>query len=83
MKLKRVIYFTTLFVVFIGAYSFYAHFPFPDENTTAFHFNTAVVTWRVVVNVLVFIGLAALYIISARNFLVAIDVKHTTVIQKK
>lgn len=83
LKWKKWSYYLTLLVIFVGAIPSFFNFPFPDANTTVFHINNAVVTWRGIVNVFVLAIFIAMYVISARNFLVAVDVKHSTLIQKK
>jgi hypothetical protein len=87
MNTKKLLYGGIMLLIFWGAGVFWTAVPltavFPAITSTAFHFNGGPVSWRLIIDVLLWLLLAWFYWISCRNFLVGIEAQHSTLVKKR
>jgi hypothetical protein len=83
MAIQKVLYQLFLGVALFGAGIFFLQLPLQNGDVVIFHFNTFGVTIHHLINLAIIGGLVWLFLISRRNFLVAVDAKHSTVITRK
>jgi hypothetical protein len=81
--IMKIFYLASMGTAFIICFFAFVFFPLPLGNATLFHLNAFSVTLHSALNVAMFIILGWVLLKSRANYLVAVDVKHSTVIARK
>lgn len=83
MAIKKMLYFLSMGFAFLGSALFWTHVSFNGDATVVFRINTLGITWRYIIDAGIIAFLFFLFFVSMQKFLISVDTRHTTTINRK